>query len=222
MKIFNLPVASIVHRETIFEDDFDNNIAGWEKIHDEDEQSFISKGYYYMENKTDSRWMFYHKELPRQLPKNYIINTEIELLEHKGYGQFGLVWGFNKPHHILNRFVVSAEADRFSVMRFEKDHHRTFHRFSGFFEKEHMSGNKRFLSVMLLQDYYYFFLHHYQRPVYICHKSHIQTEGNRFGFYVEPGLLIRANNIKVQKIVVDPNYDGQAWMPIGSELINGL
>lgn len=222
MKVFNLPVASIVHRETIFEDDFVNNIAGWEKIQDEDEQSFIADSHYYMENKTTLRWMFYHKELPRKLPQHYVINTEIEILEHQGFGQFGLVWGFTKPHHVLNRFVVSAETDRFTVTRFEKDHFRTFHRYSGSFEKEHMSGNKRFLSVMLLEDYFYFFLHHHQRPVYICHKSHMHTEGNRFGFYVEPGIMIRADKIKVQKLVVNPDYDGHSWMPIGSELINGL
>ena len=222
MNIFNLPIASILHRETIFEDDFVNNIAGWEQISDEDEQSFILNSHYHMENKSQTRWMFYHKEMGRKLPENFIINTEIELLEHNGYGQYGLVWGFTKPHHILNRFVVSAESDRFTVSRFEKNHHHTFHRYSGYYEKEYMSKNKQFLSVMLLNDYYYFFLHRHQKPVYICHKAHMNSEGNRFGFYVEPGLLVRANNIKVQRLVISPDFDGHAWMPLGSELISGL
>ena len=222
MNVFNLPIARILHRETIFEDDFVNNIAGWEQISDEDEQSFILNSHYHMENKSQTRWMFYHKAMGRKLPENFIINTEIELLEHNVYGQYGLVWGFTKPHHILNRFVVSAETNRFTVSRFEKNHHHTFHRFSSHYEKEYMSKSKQFLSVMLLNDYYYFFLHRHQQPVYICHKSHMNTEGNRFGFYVEPGLLVRADKIKVQRLVISPDFDSHMWMPVGSELISGL
>jgi len=221
MNIFNLPIAAIQHKDVLFEDDFDNNIAGWEIIENEDEKSFLGKSHYFMENKTDSRWMFYHKELSKPFPKNFIINTEIEVLEHHGYGQFGLIWGFGKPHHILNRFVVSAETNRFTVMRFEKDHNKTFHRFSGSFEKLEPKSNKYFLSVMLLDDYYYFFLHQFGRPVYICHKSHMHSEGNRFGFYVEPGVIIRSDSIKVQRIITKPDFDGNAWMPLGSEMLNG-
>ena len=221
MNISHLPIAAIQHKDTIFEDDFDNNVFGWELIDDEDEKSLISKSHYFMENKTSVRWMFYHKELNKQFPKNFIINTEIELLDYNGYGQFGLVWGFTKPHHILNRFVVSAETNRFTVSRFEKDHHKTFHRYSGGYEKNDQSRNKFFLSLMLLEEYYYFFLHKYGRPVYICHKSHIHSEGNRFGFYIEPGVIIRADNIKVQRIITNQNFDGEAWMPLGSEMING-
>ena len=61
--IFNLPIADIQHKDTIFEDDFSNNVAGWEIIEDEDEKACIEKKHYFMENKTESRWMFYHKEL---------------------------------------------------------------------------------------------------------------------------------------------------------------
>lgn len=194
--IFNLPIADIQHRDTIFEDDFSNNVAGWEIIEDEDEKACIQKRHYFMENKSKTRWMFYQKELQRGFPKNFVINTEIEILDYKGYGQFGLLWGFSKPHHVLNRFVVSAEADRFTVSRFEKNHHHTFHRFSGAYEKSVPGSQKCFLSVMLLEDYFYFFLHEYSRPVYMCHRSHMHSEGNRFGFYVEPGIIIRAKNIK--------------------------
>lgn len=219
--IFNLPVAEIKHKDTLFEDHFDNNIAGWEIIEDEDERSFISDGHYFMENRSQSRWMFFHKSLPKGLPRNYVINTEIELLDHEGYGQFGLVWGFTKPHHILNRFVVSAESERFTVSRFEKDHHRIFHRFSGLREHQDEPNRKFFLSIMLLDDYFYFFLQQYSPPVYICHRSQLASEGDRFGFYVEPGIIIRADYIKVQRIITNPHFDGRAWMPLGSEMING-
>jgi hypothetical protein len=49
----------------------------------------------------------------------------------------------------------------------------------------------------------------------------MHSEGNRFGFYVEPGIIIRAKNIKIQRIITKPGFDSRAWMPIGSELING-
>jgi hypothetical protein len=48
----------------------------------------------------------------------------------------------------------------------------------------------------------------------------MHSEGNRFGFYVEPGIIIRAKNIKVQRIITRPGFDSRAWMPVGSELIN--
>ena len=50
--IFNLPIADIQHRDTIFEDDFSNNVAGWEIIEDEDEKACIQKRHYFMENKS--------------------------------------------------------------------------------------------------------------------------------------------------------------------------
>ena len=222
MTIYNLPLAAILHRITVFEDDFQNNNAGWEIIDCETEHSFINDSHYFLENKSENHWMFYHKALTGSFPKNFVINTEIELLENKGYGQFGLLWGFTDPSHILNRFVRSAETERFTITRFEKNHHRSFHRFSDQFKKEPETGSKQFFSIMLLNDYYYFFLHKYQRPIYICHKSHMQSEGNRFGFYIEPGLTIRVDKIKIERLILKPDFDGHPWMPLGSETLKGI
>ena len=61
-----------------------------------------------MENKSSSHWMFYHKKMPIKKGDNFVIQGEIELLSYQGYGQFGLDWGFDKPHEVLNRFTVSA------------------------------------------------------------------------------------------------------------------
>lgn len=41
--IFNLPIADIQHKDIIFEDDFSNNVAGWETIEDEDEKAYVQK-----------------------------------------------------------------------------------------------------------------------------------------------------------------------------------
>lgn len=226
--IYTLPIADVLLKETLLADDFNSNYEGWEIIAGEDEKSFIKDGFYWMENKSDSRWMFYHKKLPIKKGENFIIHAEIELLSHQGYGQFGLVWGFDKPHEVLNRFTVSVETNRFSVLKFDKDHYRTYHRFSSKYAKSVDPSTKQYFSIMRLEDYYYFFLGSHERPVYTCHKTHLSMEGLRFGFYVEPGILIRCDKITVKRLITNPAFDGRLWMPVddnlqplGSELIKG-
>jgi hypothetical protein len=53
-------------------------------------------------------------------------------------------------------------------------------------------------------------------------------EGLRFGFYIEPGILIRCNKITVKRLITNQSFDGRLWMPLddnlqplGSELIRG-
>lgn len=221
-----LPLANIIHQETILEDDFNSKYEGWELIENEDEQSFINKSYYWMYNKSDSRWMFYHKAMPLDPMDNFMIKAEIDLILNKnGYGQFGLVWGFNKPHLHLNKFVVSTHDNSFAVANFEKDHQYTRNRFSGQFEKQ---GTKQYFSIVKLADYYYFYLQEFGRPVYVVHKSQLKMEGNRFGFYVEPKMLIRCNKISIKKLIIDQNFDGRLWMPLnenemplGCEILKG-
>lgn len=225
--IYILPIADALHKESLLEDDFISDFEGWEIISDEDEKSFIKDSYYWMENKSAGRWMFYHKKMPVKNGENFIISAEIELLGHQGYGQFGLVWGFDKGHEVVNRFTISSDLSRFSVCKFQKDHFKVFHRFTNRFE-DSSHKRKQFFSIMLLDDYYYFFLNPNDRPVYICHKSQMSMEGNRFGFYIEPGILIRCDKISVKRIITNKNYDRKLWMPVdekhlplGCELLTG-
>jgi len=187
--IYNLPVANILNKETIMEYDFNSEFDGWEIISNEDEKSFIKDGCYWMENKSKTRWMFYHKELPVKKGESFLIKTEIELLQDPGFGQFGLVWGFDKPHNVLNRFTISSDMNRFTICKFQKDHERVLHRFSNRFSEENLEKNKYPLSILLLEDYYYFFIQPYHKPIYMCHKNHLSMEGFRFGFYIEPGII---------------------------------
>ena len=50
--IYTLPVADVLLKETLLDDDFNSNYEGWEMIADEDEKSFIKDSYYWMENKS--------------------------------------------------------------------------------------------------------------------------------------------------------------------------
>jgi hypothetical protein len=210
-----LPLANVLHEEIVLEDDFNSHHEGWEIIKDEEEQAFIKDSYYWMENTSISRWMFYHKKMPLNLDENFIIKASIELLHNKqGYGQFGLVWGFDKKHSQLNKFVVSSNTSRFTISDFEKDHAFANHRFSGKYEKDPFSKNEQFFSIVKLEDYYYFFLNGHSKPVYVTHVSQMGQSGDRFGFYVEPGLMIRCNKISVKRLIVDPNFEHNPWMPL--------
>jgi len=219
--IYNLPIADVLHQETLLSDDFNSNFEGWEIVDNEDEKSFIKDSHYWMENKTASRWMFYHKKMPIKKGENFVIQAEIELLSHRGFGQFGLLWGFDKPHEVLNRFTVSVDSNRFSVCRFEKNYERNHHRFSTKFEKDKDSGIKQFFSIKCIQGYCYFFLHPQQPPVYICHRAHLVMDGQRFGFYVEPGIMIRCNKITIDRLIVNQEFDGRPPVQAGIEFMTG-
>jgi hypothetical protein len=225
-----LPVAKILHEEILLEDDFNNKFEGWELIEDEDEHAFIKDSYYWMENKSVYRWMFYHKKLPLHPEENFMIKAEVELLNTKKiYGQFGLVWGFDKQHNELNKFVKSVYNNDFTIAKYQKDHAYKKHRFSGSIEQQQIeSTNKHYFSIVKLGDYYYFYLNPYGRPVYITHVSQMSMEGNRFGFYVEPGILMRCDKIVVKRLITDKHFNGQVWMPLddhemplGSQILSG-
>lgn len=224
-----LPIANVIHQETVLKDNFESKFERWELIEDEDEKAFIKDSYYWMENKSKTRWMFYHKKLPISIQENFIIRAEIELLQSKkSYGQYGLVWGFDKEHAELNKFVVSTNNQDFTISKFQKDHQYQKHRFSGDFENYSPESKKQFFSIVKLDNYYYFFLNKYDRPVYMAHISQIAMQGDRFGFYVEPGILIRCDIIEVKRLIIDPNFDGNPWMPmtddempLGSVILRG-
>ena len=213
-----LPLANIIHEEVLLEDDFNNKFEGWEIIEDEDEHSFIKDSHYWMENKSSNRWMFYHKKLPVTSKENFIIRAEIEILNNKrGYGQYGLLWGFDKAHEKVSKFVVSTESERYTIAKFQKDHEFHEHRFGGKYEKYGFEFNKQFFSIVKLDNYFYFFLNHHDRPVYMIHVSQMPMEGDRFGFYVEPGIMMRCDRIVVKRFITDKNFNGNPWMPIGDD-----
>jgi hypothetical protein len=225
-----LPLAKIIHEEIVLEDDFNNKFEGWELIEDEDEHAFIKDSYYWMENKSKSRWMFYHKELPLNEDESFMIKAEIEILfTKKEFGQFGLVWGFDKQHNELCKFVKSIYNSDFTIAKFQKDHEYKKHRFSCSLEYQQIESiSKQYFSIVKLGDYCYFYLNQYGRPVYITHVSQMRMEGNRFGFYVEPGIMMRCDKIVVKRLITDKHFNGQVWMPLddhemplGSQILSG-
>ena len=57
----------------------------------------------------------------------------------------------------------------------------------------------------------------YDKPVYITHVSQMPMEGNRFGFYVEPGIMIRCDKIVVKRLITNKNFKGNPWMPLDND-----
>jgi hypothetical protein len=224
-----LPLADVIHQDVFFDDGFYSNEHNWEIINSPTENAFIKDGFYWMENRSKKNWMFYHKKLPVKKLESFIISAEIEIVHnHLGYGQFGLVWGFNREHNIVNKFTIASNHNQFTVSRFQKDHLFVTHRFSGSFIKHDAYVYKQFFSIIKLADYYYFYLNLYDRPVYITHVSQMGMEGERFGFYVEPGIMIRSDRITVKRLVLNQEFSGQLWMPLdkdsmplGSEILRG-
>jgi len=215
-----LPLADIIHEEVLLEDDFNNSFEGWEQVDRDEEKAFIKDSHYWMENKSATRWMFYPKKLPVTSSENFIINAEIELLGlDRGYRKYGLVWGFDQHHEVLNKFVVSIEHDQFSISKFQKDHAFEKHRFSGNYENHDRQSGRQFFSIVKLDNYYYFFLNKHDRPVYMTHVSQMPMDGDRFGFYVEPGIMMRCDKITVKRLITNKNFTGHPWMPITDDLM---
>lgn len=196
-----LQQCDVLHSETLFMDDFDNNLKGWELTRNMDEQTFMKDGYYWMENLDTRSWRYYKMKMPIKQKHDFIIDTKIEILSKDEYGHVGLVWGFDKELEALNRFSVSADGERFVVMHFQKDHHQVYHRFH-YREHDPVKTTLVRLSIVKISGYFYFLLN--GKLVYTCHASHFADQGPYCGFYVEPGILIRSPYIEVKRLITKP------------------
>jgi len=212
-----LQQCDVLHNESLFKDDFDNNLKGWEIVKNDDENAFIKDGYYWMENTSKNRWMYYKTKLPLKRKEDFLIDTEIEILTKDAHGHVGLVWGFDKDREILNRFTVSADGERFLVMHFQRNHHRVFHRYHSW-ELKGSSTNKIRLSIARIAGYFYFMYN--GKTVYTAHASQFADYGPYFGYYVEPGIMIRSRFIEAKRLITQPSEAGDSvgrllsWHPL--------
>ena len=197
-----LQQCDVLHNESLFKDEFANNLKNWEIVKNDDECAFIKDGYYWMENTSKSRWMYYKTKLPLKQKEDYLIDTEIEILSKVAYGHVGLVWGFDKEREILNRFTVSADGERLLIMHFQKNHHRVFHRYHSW-ELKGSSSKKIRLSIARIDGYFYFMVN--GKTVYTAHTSQFADNGNYFGYYLEPGVMMRSKYIEAKRLITQPS-----------------
>jgi len=168
----------------------------WETTKDKMEECGFSTDGYCMINKSKWRWMYYKNELPYDASADYILDASIQLMSKETYGHFGLCWGFGNSIETLNRFTVSADKERCTIMQFQKDHIKSYHRF-----QQILSSPKTDLfcfSILKLQSYFYFFLN--GDLMYLAHKSHFAEQGNQIGFYVEPELHVIGKSFRIGKL----------------------
>lgn len=190
----------MVHRHAVADERFAPGTTGWERVQNEDEHTFIEKGHYWMENRSDTRWMYYKYKLPLKRNDDWMLRTEVELMRREGYGHYGLVWGFDEDREHLNRFTVSADGRRCLVMHFQKDHHVVYHRYQKRLSRP-LQGKVE-LGILKIGSYYYFLLN--RELVYVCEASAFAAEGPYAGYYTEPGIFIRSSCFKAERLVVLP------------------
>jgi hypothetical protein len=190
----------IIHRETVVHETFQQTPTAWEITSKPEEQAFFKNGCYWMENRSENRWMYYKYKLPLKTKDDWMLKTEIELLSKDAYGHYGLAWGFSENREVLNRFTVSADGERCLVMQFQKDHHRVFHRYQKRIVLDPQQPIE--LGILKISNYFYFLLN--KQVIYICEAGQFANEGPYAGYYVEPDLFIRSRHFIAERLIVQP------------------
>jgi len=196
--ILQLNNHNVLHSEIVFEDNFKNNIANWEINKNLKEQSFIKDGYYWMENKDDHNWHYFKNVSPLKRGENFIIDTDIEIMSPDNIGHIGLVWGFDDKLEQLNRFCISGDGDRLLVTNFERNNLSIFHRYQSWRQKIDTKMPIR-LSIIKIDKYFHFLIN--EKLVYSCNGKHFTDRGPLFGYYIEPGILIRSSKMKITRLI---------------------
>jgi hypothetical protein len=183
---------------SLLRENFTGNKRKWENIDNKNETAFIDNGGYFMENKSISNWHYYKVKTPMKSKDEFIIETEIELLSKEQFGHFGLMWGFDKEDHVINKFTISADGERALMMQFEKDHKKIYYRIQcKDFKKTNTNAPVNF-SIIKLGGYYYFCINN--ELVNIVNEIHFVCSGSYVGFYVEPGIAIKSNWLEIKKL----------------------
>lgn len=180
---------------SIIDENFTNNRNNWEEVDNNKECARIENGNYYMENHDEWSWKFYHLNFPIKRNDNFKITTRISIEKIVEIGQAGIVWGFDKNHEVLNRFTIAADLKRFTIMQFEKDHRKIYHRFS---DKLNRPLIKSINELMIIKENKYLFFKINDSVIYICHEAHFCNYGPRVGYYVEPGIKISSNFFSIE------------------------
>ena len=184
--------------QSVLREEFVNNKNKWELTDTQTETSIIKDGYYWLNNKSSSRWNYYKLNAPIKLDQDFMLDASIELLGKNQFGHFGLVWGFDKEISVLNRFTLSADGKRAVIMQFDRNHQPVYHRFqTRTFPKVEPNKPIRF-TVIKLGEYFHFLLNTHN--IYMVHQSQLIQAGHYVGYYIEPNISIRSKYIEIKKI----------------------
>lgn len=192
--------------KTIIKERFRDNKRGWEITESDTEKSAIENGCFYMHNKQDTTWTFYKMKCKGVVDSDFMVVANIQPLDTKTRGQFGLVWGFNEGIDTLNRFSVSECGKYVLIMDFDKDHRRILYRL-GLRDVVKINPKKGVeFCIIKVGDHYYFLIN--RQLVAICHEQHFTLFGEYIGYYIEPGMQIRSGQFDVKILKTKRSKDG--------------
>jgi hypothetical protein len=188
---------------TAFFDDFSDNRNDWEIVENADESARLEDGLYVMENRCDGDWHYFDRACPGMDHIDWKLETVFKWKADGDMNHFGLVWGFEDRLDKLNRFSLSADGESATVMSFQKDHHRVYHRYNARGLRLGSDGIIR-MTIFKRGNYYHFLIN--EQLIYVCHRDHFIAAGERFGFYIEPQLEVRSGWIKWQPLGTSSTY----------------
>ena len=183
---------------TAVQETFNNNKRKWEIIESKNETAIIQDGSYTMKNKSDFNWHYYKARSPLKLKEDFLLETDIELISKDQFGHFGLVWGFDKTPHTMNKFTVSADGERSLMMSFEKDHKQVFYRNQCRGLTTLKSSPFLKISIIKMNEFYFFCINN--ELLNIVNASHFIINGPYMGFYLEPGIAIKSKRLEIKKL----------------------
>ncbi len=184
------PTNAPLPTDVLFEDHFDTEEMLWLINDTENISSNISDGYYKLENRNEkSGWLFFN-ELPLDPGEDFIIESEITLLEETGRYSCGIVWNTkdgNNYHSFAasssGRFIVSfARAGQIGYMKRWTSHTAV----NGL-------GQPNIFRIEQRGRLLLFFLNGQE----VYKSGTLTPAGNFLGFYVGPSRKVQANYFKV-------------------------
>lgn len=193
----DIRIGNDLKKELLFSEKFTDNTRNWEETDIESEYAAVGNNGYTMENRGDTNWTFYHLPMPLLKEDHFSLQVRLVVKDNGQEGEFGIAWGFGKKPELLNRFALSSDGRRCTVCCFEKNHRRIFHAFHALLRP--VKRKEYQLSITKAGAYYLFRLN--GELLYIGHEHHFTWQGNRMGFYVEPGLKIVAKEFVLERLV---------------------
>lgn len=197
MKKKNVNITMEKKDAPFFQDNFTDNQMKWEETESPEEYAKIQAGAYHLVNRSESQWHYYEKNCILLRGQRWKIEASFKCNSSNTSNQFGLLWGFDKHHDVLNRFSLAADGKAISIVCFERNHHRIYHRF---YSNDVKISTKTFFKMAVIRNNDYFYFKINDQTLYVCHAVHFLNFGNRFGFYVEPDLSIQCNQVICTKL----------------------
>lgn len=207
--ILKTAIARIKGYETLLHEVFATSPHGWEIVNKPSEEAYMKGNYYYMENKSENYWMYYHKKTKLKATDDFILKAKLGVALAKGQGSFGLLWGFNEKSPALNRFILSSTGRYYGMVHFERKHSLSFQRNYGRLPRQRKKALHE-MTLVKLGKQLFFFADEHTEPLFQCNAEAYPWLGNHIGFYVEPGIQLKVESLQLTRLITEP-VEQHSW-----------